>query len=196
MAKVRTLVHRWTCAHIHIHSYTHTYVHVYLLLEKHRGSSHALHEVGYSFPQLDVSFLFTVCVCVCVCVCLCMLSHSLWSAAVSSAAIDLERLTRFRHFYILVVIYVYFTRIVVFLLESAVPFNQVWISTVLSECTALAFYCVAGYAVLHPPHFSTLARCNFYVNQKKKEVDDATLGFVSFCLSHVVPVFICGCGDC
>ena len=39
------------------------------------------------------------------------------------AAISLEKLKLFRHFYIMVVCYVYFTRIIVYLLRITVPFQ-------------------------------------------------------------------------
>ncbi len=39
---------------------------------------------------------------------------------------NLERLTRFRQFYLLVVTYIYVTRIVAFLLEATLPFEKTW----------------------------------------------------------------------
>ena len=39
------------------------------------------------------------------------------------AAVSLEKLKLFRHFYVMVVCYVYFTRIIVYLLRITVPFQ-------------------------------------------------------------------------
>lgn len=38
------------------------------------------------------------------------------------------KLQLFRHFYVMVVIYIYFTRIVVYLLRSTMPYQYVWLS--------------------------------------------------------------------
>ena len=48
------------------------------------------------------------------------------------AAISLEKLKLFRHFYIMVVCYVYFTRIIVYLLRITVPFQVLEIISLLS----------------------------------------------------------------
>ena len=45
------------------------------------------------------------------------------SATDGKAAVSLEKLKLFRHFYIMVVCYVYFTRIIVYLLRITVPFQ-------------------------------------------------------------------------
>jgi hypothetical protein len=44
------------------------------------------------------------------------------------AARALVKLKQFREFYILVVSYIYFTRIIVYLLESTLPFHVIWLS--------------------------------------------------------------------
>lgn len=56
------------------------------------------------------------------------------------AARSLEKLTLFRQFYVTVVVYIYFTRIVVFLLEGTVAYQYAWISTAAEELATLAFY--------------------------------------------------------
>jgi hypothetical protein len=61
------------------------------------------------------------------------------------AAANLEKLTLFRQFYVLVVSYIYFTRIIVYLLKSTTPYQYAWISDA-AECLAtLAFYLITGY---------------------------------------------------
>lgn len=68
------------------------------------------------------------------------------SAAVADgkAAKNMLRLKSFRTFYLSVVAYVYFTRIIVFLLEATLPFELAWLGTVFAEGAALAFYAITG----------------------------------------------------
>ncbi|GLI58639.1 hypothetical protein VaNZ11_000376 [Volvox africanus] len=56
------------------------------------------------------------------------------------AARNLERLTLFRQFYVMVVVYIYVTRIVVYLLKSTVQYDYAWVSTAVEELVTLAFY--------------------------------------------------------
>lgn len=58
---------------------------------------------------------------------------------------NLERLKLFRQFYIMVVAYIYFTRIVVFLLGATLPFGYSWVGTLIYECATLTFFTVTGY---------------------------------------------------
>ena len=44
------------------------------------------------------------------------------------AARNLAKLQLFRQFYVMVVSYIYFTRIVVYLLRSTVPYQWVWLA--------------------------------------------------------------------
>ena len=57
---------------------------------------------------------------------------------------NLMKLTLFRQFYIMVVTYIYFTRIVVFLLAATLPFQLLWLRYLFTELATLAFYVVAG----------------------------------------------------
>jgi len=66
------------------------------------------------------------------------------SQADGKAAANLEKLTLFRHFYVVVVSYIYFTRIVVFLLKSTMPYEYEWMSCAAGEVATLAFYVVTG----------------------------------------------------
>jgi NADH:ubiquinone oxidoreductase subunit 3 (subunit A) len=68
-------------------------------------------------------------------------------AAVSDgkAARSIEKLQQFRRFYLLVIAYIYFTRIIVILLDAVVPFRQTWLGEFSSELATLAFYCITGY---------------------------------------------------
>lgn len=57
----------------------------------------------------------------------------------------IEKLKLFRSFYILVVSYIYFTRVVVYLVTTVLGFRHTWLGDFLSELGTLAFYVVVGY---------------------------------------------------
>lgn len=57
---------------------------------------------------------------------------------------NLMKLTLFRQFYIMVVSYIYFTRIIVYLLAATVPYDYMWLRFLFSELATLAFYVVTG----------------------------------------------------
>jgi len=61
------------------------------------------------------------------------------------AARNLHKLTLFRQFYVMVVSFIYFTRIVVYLLQSTMPFQYVWISDLAGELATFAFYVFTGF---------------------------------------------------
>ncbi|ELU08759.1 hypothetical protein CAPTEDRAFT_183938 [Capitella teleta] len=61
------------------------------------------------------------------------------------AAINLQKLKIFRHFYIIVVCYIYFTRIIVYLLKITVPFQYEWINELFKEIATLTFFVISGY---------------------------------------------------
>eukprot|EP00798_Chlamydomonas_sp_ICE-L_P015863 gene15863-21990_t len=56
------------------------------------------------------------------------------------AARNLEKLTLFRQFYVLVVVYIYFTRIIIYLLKSTMDYEFSWVSEAAAEVAALTFY--------------------------------------------------------
>ncbi|KAG2498970.1 hypothetical protein HYH03_003157 [Edaphochlamys debaryana] len=56
------------------------------------------------------------------------------------AARNLEKLTLFRQFYVMVVVYIYVTRIVVYLLKSTMQYEYSWVSAAVEELVTLAFY--------------------------------------------------------
>jgi len=61
------------------------------------------------------------------------------------AARSMNRLKSFRTFYLLVVSYIYFTRIIVFLLDATLPFEYTWVGVVILESANAAFYCTTGW---------------------------------------------------
>jgi len=61
------------------------------------------------------------------------------------AARNMEKLKLFRQFYLLVVSYIYFTRIIVYLLDATLPFRWVWLGDLFTELATFAFFCTTGY---------------------------------------------------
>ncbi|CAD7702408.1 unnamed protein product [Ostreobium quekettii] len=60
------------------------------------------------------------------------------------AAVNVEKLTLFRQFYVMVVVYIYFTRIIVYLLQNTLPFEHHWMSNAAKEIATLTFYLLVG----------------------------------------------------
>lgn len=65
--------------------------------------------------------------------------------AASDAAHHLDKLKQFQRFYILVVVYIYFTRIVVYLFATMLGYRQTWLRYFVTELGTLVFYFVVGY---------------------------------------------------
>lgn len=65
--------------------------------------------------------------------------------ATAEAARTLAKLKQFRSFYLLVVIYIYFTRIAVFLIAIELGYRQAWLRYFITELGTLAFYVVVGF---------------------------------------------------
>ncbi|XP_051130702.1 protein CANDIDATE G-PROTEIN COUPLED RECEPTOR 7-like [Andrographis paniculata] len=61
------------------------------------------------------------------------------------AARNLSKLTLFRQFYIVVIGYLYFTRIVVFALRTIASYKFQWVANAAEEIASLAFYAVIFY---------------------------------------------------
>lgn len=72
------------------------------------------------------------------------------------AAVNLMKLTLFRQYYIVVICYIYFTRVVVYALETITSYKYLWTSVVAGELATLAFYIFTGYNFkpeAHNPYF-------------------------------------------
>ncbi|KAF6202005.1 hypothetical protein GE061_004401 [Apolygus lucorum] len=61
------------------------------------------------------------------------------------AAINLRKLKLFRHFYIMIVCYIYFTRIIVYLLQMTVSFQYKWLDEMFKEMVTYVFFVLTGY---------------------------------------------------
>lgn len=73
------------------------------------------------------------------------------------AAVNLMKLTLFRHYYIVVICYIYFTRVVVYALETITSYKYIWTSILARELATLAFYVFTGYNFkpeAHNPYFA------------------------------------------
>lgn len=60
-------------------------------------------------------------------------------------ATSLKKLQLFRQFYIMIVCYIYFTRIIVYLLEKTMPFQYVWLDEMFKETATYIFYVLTAY---------------------------------------------------
>jgi len=61
------------------------------------------------------------------------------------AARNMMKLKLFRQFYLMVVAYVYFTRIIVILMNSTLPFYVLWLAPLATEVATLLFFTVTGW---------------------------------------------------
>jgi len=61
------------------------------------------------------------------------------------AARNLQKLRLFRQFYLIVVSYIYFTRIIIYLLDATLQYDLEWLGAVFTELATLSFFLVVGY---------------------------------------------------
>ncbi|KAH7553447.1 hypothetical protein JRO89_XS12G0013100 [Xanthoceras sorbifolium] len=79
------------------------------------------------------------------------------------AARNLAKLTLFRQFYIVVIGYLYFTRIVVFALKTIAAYKYQWVSNAAEETASLVFYLVIFYM------FRPVERNEYFVLDEEEE---------------------------
>ncbi|XP_057534246.1 protein CANDIDATE G-PROTEIN COUPLED RECEPTOR 7-like [Amaranthus tricolor] len=79
------------------------------------------------------------------------------------AARNLAKLTLFRQFYIVVIGYLYFTRIVVFALKTISAYKYQWVSNAAEEIASLAFYVIMFYM------FRPVERNEYFVLDEEEE---------------------------
>eukprot|EP01132_Coremiostelium_polycephalum_P004068 gene4068-5093_t len=73
------------------------------------------------------------------------------------AAQNLAKLKLFRQFYLFVICYIYFTRIVIFILKSTLPYNLVWLGDFFSLLASVIFYTATAHQFrpsLDNPYFN------------------------------------------
>ncbi|KHN74571.1 Uncharacterized protein Tcan_08775 [Toxocara canis] len=103
-------------------------------------------EQSYQF-WLQIFILFDI-VC-----CMAILLPIIWSMrhlqegarSDGKAAFNLEKLRLFRHFYLIIISYIYLTRVIKFLVEFMVPFNYDWVTDAVVELSTLFFFVIAGH---------------------------------------------------
>lgn len=61
------------------------------------------------------------------------------------AARNLQKLRLFRQFYLIVVSYIYFTRIIIYLLDATLQYDLIYLGEVFTELATLSFFLVVGY---------------------------------------------------
>lgn len=66
-------------------------------------------------------------------------------AETEESARTVEKLKLFRSFYLLVMAYIYFTRVIVYLVATILSYKYTWVSTVLTELGTVTFFLVVGY---------------------------------------------------
>ncbi|XP_077986317.1 protein GPR108-like isoform X2 [Glandiceps talaboti] len=71
--------------------------------------------------------------------------HLQEASSTDGKAISLAKLKLFRHFYIMIVCYIYFTRIIVYLLKITVPFQYIWLNDFFTEVATYLFFFITAY---------------------------------------------------
>lgn len=92
--------------------------------------------------------------------------------ATVDAARTLQKLKQFQRFYILVVVYIYFTRIIVYLFATMLGYRQTWLRYFITEMGTLVFYLVVG--ILFRPTDD-----NPYLNMNNARESETEIEFAS-----------------
>uniref|UniRef100_A0A8C2DH63 G protein-coupled receptor 107 n=1 Tax=Cyprinus carpio TaxID=7962 RepID=A0A8C2DH63_CYPCA len=72
-------------------------------------------------------------------------NRNVWLLFPFLAAINLAQLKLFRHYYVMIVCYIYFTRIIASLIKVIVPFQWKWLYQLLDELATLTFFFLTGH---------------------------------------------------
>lgn len=91
------------------------------------------------------------------------------SATDGKAAINLAQLKLFRHYYVMIVCYIYFTRIIASLIKVIVPFQWKWLYQLLDELAALTFFFLTGHK-FRPASYNPYLLLS--VEEEDMEMDD------------------------
>jgi len=91
------------------------------------------------------------------------------------ARLNLQKLKQFQQFYVQMIAYIYFTRIVVFLLGTTLPFHMTYVQAVLKEAATLIFFTLTGYR-FRPAADNAYLR----VTQDDEDLDDDPDGDIFF----------------
>jgi hypothetical protein len=99
------------------------------------------------YTWTDIVHLFDIMCCFAVLLPIGWSIHSLQEASATDgkAARNLSKLKLFRQFYSVVWAYIYFTRIVVYILQLTLNYRYVWLANLSSEIGTIAFYIFSGF---------------------------------------------------
>ncbi|XP_055343252.1 LOW QUALITY PROTEIN: protein GPR107-like [Paramacrobiotus metropolitanus] len=113
----------------------------YIILEESETGDYRYTMWGYIFMLVD----FFCCGCILIPIVWSIRHLSEAASTDGKAASNLQRMRLFRRFYMLVVCYIYFTRIVVMIFDMTVPFRYTYLNTVFREGGTFIFFLLTGY---------------------------------------------------
>jgi len=85
----------------------------------------------------------------------------------------LEKLKLFRSFYLLVVVYIYSTRIIVYLFATMLDYQHLWVRHFVVEVITLSFYVVTGY------QFRPLTDSPYLSVKREEDVEEDDDNFIN-----------------
>mmetsp|Transcript_69036 Transcript_69036/g.80463 ORF Transcript_69036/g.80463 Transcript_69036/m.80463 type:complete len:460 (+) Transcript_69036:28-1407(+) len=105
--------------------------------------------------------------------CCCVLLPIVWSiknlrdaaALDEKAARSIARMKKFRGLYIVIVVYIYLTRIILVMIENSLPYDKTWMAKVGAEATAAIFQIYTGYQFRPMPE-------NPYLEVERDDADE------------------------
>ncbi|XP_056601164.1 protein GPR107 [Triplophysa dalaica] len=100
------------------------------------------------------------------------------SATDGKAAINLAQLKLFRHYYVMIVCYIYFTRIIASLIKVIVPFQWKWLYQLMDELATLTFFFLTGHK-FRPASYNPYLLLS--VEEEDMEMDDVVATSTAMC---------------
>uniref|UniRef100_A0A0N5AB04 Lung seven transmembrane receptor family protein n=1 Tax=Syphacia muris TaxID=451379 RepID=A0A0N5AB04_9BILA len=107
------------------------------------------------FAEQNYQFWFQIFIFIDIICCMAIILPIVWYVSMrhlqegarsdGKAAFNLEKLILFRHFYLIVISYIYLTRVIRFFVEYVAPFDYEWISDGVVEVSTLLFFLITGH---------------------------------------------------
>uniref|UniRef100_A0A671R689 Protein GPR107-like n=1 Tax=Sinocyclocheilus anshuiensis TaxID=1608454 RepID=A0A671R689_9TELE len=110
-------------------------------------------------------------------------NRNVWLLFPFVAAINLAQLKLFRHYYVMIVCYIYFTRIIASLIKVIVPFQWKWLYQLLDELATLTFFFLTGHK-FRPASYNPYLLLS--VEDEDVEMDDVVTS--SWCIKKICKV--------